>query len=249
MSIADEYRRPLTAQEAVLSELRRKILEGEIGPGEPIRQGYLADQLQTSRVPVREALKTLEGENLVTYVPHRGYTVADLDYDELAEIYHIRRLLESDAVQAALVHLTAAGFEQLKATLDEIEAASEAGEIATVAAANRRFHFGLFRPSGMNRLVRLIENLWDASDSYRSVYFADRANLRRINLEHRQVLGAAIAGDTYEVLRLLQFHRDHALSGLRLVLKSGDRSATGANDSATLLQPQSDNAEPPRRKQ
>lgn len=219
MSVDEEYRRPVTTQGAVLAELRRQIVEGKLRPGDPIRPDHVADQLQTSRVPVREALKTLEGENLVAYVPHRGYTVAELNYEELVEIYHLRRLLESDAAQASLRHLSASDLQYLQDIQEEIEAASTAGDIVRVAAVNRAFHFGFFRPSGMNRLVRLIENLWDSSDSYRSVYFADTCNLQRINAEHRQILGAATGGDTFEVLRLLHLHREHALSGLRLILK------------------------------
>lgn len=82
--------RPPTAQEFVLTELRRAIVSGQLRPGAAIRQDTLAESLGVSRVPLREALKILEGEGQVTYRPHRGYFVADLSYDDLREVYRIR---------------------------------------------------------------------------------------------------------------------------------------------------------------
>ena len=91
-----DFQRPPTAQEAVLVEVRSRILRGDIAPGTPLRQEDLAASLGVSRVPVREALRILESEGHVTYIAHRGYRVAELDLDELAEIYHLRALIEDD---------------------------------------------------------------------------------------------------------------------------------------------------------
>ena len=96
------FRRPPTAQEAVLAELRRAIVTGELAPGEQVLQDALAERFGVSRVPLREALKILEGEGQVTYRPHRGYFVAELDVDDLREVYRIRDLLESEAVRVAV---------------------------------------------------------------------------------------------------------------------------------------------------
>jgi DNA-binding GntR family transcriptional regulator len=82
--------RPPTTQEAVLAELRRMIARGEIRPGAQIVQDALADELGVSRVPLREALKMLEGEGLVTYRPHHGYFVTELSLADLLEVYRIR---------------------------------------------------------------------------------------------------------------------------------------------------------------
>ena len=92
------FRRPPTAQEAVLAELRRAIAAGELRPGEQVLQDALAERFGVSRVPLREALKILEGEGQVTYRPHRGYFVAELDLDDLREVYRIRDLLETEAI-------------------------------------------------------------------------------------------------------------------------------------------------------
>ncbi|GAB3908900.1 hypothetical protein GCM10029964_109490 [Kibdelosporangium lantanae] len=95
-------KRPPTAQEFVLDELRRLILTGEMAAGAPIRQDALAERFGVSRVPLREALRTLEGEGQVTYRPHHGYQVANLSMADLLEVYRIRELLETEATRLAV---------------------------------------------------------------------------------------------------------------------------------------------------
>ena len=84
----------ITAQEGVLRELRLQIASGKLKPGQQVIQDSLAASLGVSRVPLREALKVLEGEGQVTYHPHRGYFVADLSVADLVEVYRIRSILE-----------------------------------------------------------------------------------------------------------------------------------------------------------
>jgi len=216
----DAYTRPLTAQEAVLAELRREILEGELRPGTSLRQDAIAERLGFSRVPVREALKTLEAENLVSYLPRRGYSVAALDFEELAEIYNIRRLLEEEAVRLAMPNLTGDDIERMEQAAHDVEIAGTAGELIAVTAANRRYHFALFEPSGAGHLVRIIRNLWDASDPYRSLYFTDLENRTTVNREHFEILDAVANSDTHKVVRLLRVHRNNALNELRKLLQT-----------------------------
>ena len=112
-----DFQRPPTAQEAVLVELRGRILRGDLAPGSPLRQEDLAASLGVSRVPVREALRMLESEGHVTYTPHRGYRVPELDLDELDEIYHLRALIEDDL--AALVALGMMGIEEAGVEIED----------------------------------------------------------------------------------------------------------------------------------
>ena len=85
-----------------MAELRLAIASGDLRPGEQVLQDALAERFGVSRVPLREALKILEGEGQVVYRPHRGYFVAELDLDDLREVYRIRDLLESEAVRVAV---------------------------------------------------------------------------------------------------------------------------------------------------
>ncbi|GAA2586453.1 GntR family transcriptional regulator [Actinomadura fulvescens] len=218
-SLASRPRRPPTAQQFVLAELRRAITTGELRPGAPIRQDALAERLEVSRVPLREALKILEGEGLVVHEAHRGYFVAVLSMADLREIYRIRELLEAEAVRVAAAHLTPEVLAALEAAQDEVERAGEAGDVAAMAAANRRFHFLLFERAGMPRLVRLITTLWDSTDAYRSLYYGGTPNRERVVHEHRAVLAAIRDGDADAAVTWLDRHRAHAVSTLQDVLE------------------------------
>ncbi|MEU3554248.1 GntR family transcriptional regulator [Streptomyces fragilis] len=215
---AVQRRRPPTAQQYVLAELRSAITGGRLRPGEPIRQDALAARLEVSRVPLREALKILEGEGLVEHKVHRGYFVTELSLDDLREVYRIRELLEAEAVRRAAARTDADLLTVLERAQSEVERAGGSGDVTAMADANRRFHFALFDASGMPRLVRLIGTLWDSTDAYRSLYYAEPPNRERVVDEHHAVLDALRAGDTDEALRLLDRHRAHAVTRLERVL-------------------------------
>ncbi|REE97835.1 GntR family transcriptional regulator [Thermomonospora umbrina] len=212
-------RRPPTAQQFVLKELRHAITTGELKPGTPIRQDALAERLDVSRVPLREALRVLEAEGLVVHEAHRGHRVAVLSMTDLREIYRIREILEAEAVREAAARLT----PELLATIEEaqrdVERAGEAGDVTAMAEANRRFHFTLLGACGMPRLVRLITTLWDATDAYRALYYGGTDNRERVVHEHRAVLDALRDGDTESAIGHLDRHRAHAVDTLAEVLE------------------------------
>lgn len=214
------FKRPPTAQEAVLEELRRAILAGELKPGTQIVQDAFAERLGLSRVPVREALKILEGEGQVRYYPHHGYFVTELDIDELLEIYRIRELLESETVRAAVPRLSDEDLARMAQAIEDMAEAIDLGDIVSLTAANRRFHFSLFEPSDMPRFIRIIRHLWDSSDPYRSLYFAEPVHRDTVDREHRQILEAAQRRDGEALVRLLNEHRSHAIAGLKKVLEA-----------------------------
>ncbi|MHB0927990.1 MAG: GntR family transcriptional regulator [Candidatus Nanopelagicales bacterium] len=218
MTATEPPRRPPTAQEFVLAELRRSIVSGELRPGEQIRQEALAERLGTSRVPLREALKILEGEGQVAYHPHRGYFVAELSSADLVEVYRIRRLLEDEAVAAALPLLTDEDLAALQDAVEAIEQADAIADIPAMTRANRSFHFLLIDSVGMPRLTRLIRQLWDATDAYRSMYFVEPENREQVRREHREILAAVTARDLPRTLELLHAHQDHAVERVSRVL-------------------------------
>ncbi len=215
---AASYRRPPTAQEAVLVEVRRLIAAGELRPGAQIVQDALAADLGVSRVPLREALKILEGEGQVTYVAHRGYFVTELSLNDLLEVYRIRQLLEDEAVRLAVPHLSAEGVARLEAVQLEVETAAAAADVVAMTSTNRRFHFVVIEACRMPRLVRLIRVLWDATEVYRSVYYNDPDNRRQVLAEHVAVVAAVKAGDVEATLEMLTRHRNSAVAALRPVL-------------------------------
>ncbi|MFE5591985.1 GntR family transcriptional regulator [Streptomyces sp. NPDC056549] len=220
MSSAVQKRRPQTAQQFVLEELRRAITSGELRPGGPIRQEALAARFEVSRVPLREALKALEAEGLVVHHVHRGYFVAELSLADLEEIYRIRELLETEAVRTAVRRLPEGTVGTLEEIQREVERAADAGDVTAMAAANRRFHFTLIEASGMPRLVRLITTLWDSTDAYRSLYYTDAPHREQAVREHRAVISALRRRDEEATVGRLDEHRAHAVAALREVLEA-----------------------------
>ena len=221
MTANSSFRRPPTAQEAVLVELRRAIASGELRPGEQVLQDTLAERFGVSRVPLREALKILEGEGQVIYRPHRGYFVAELDLDDLREVYRIRDLLETEAVSRAVELITSDELKEAQAALDEVEQAARAGDPAGMAVANRRFHFVLIEAAQMPRLSRLVRILWDATDAYRSRYYAEDDHRDAVLKEHRAVLAAIRSGDAKKACAVLRQHRERAVEALTAGLTLG----------------------------
>jgi DNA-binding GntR family transcriptional regulator len=211
--------RHVTAQDAVLAALREDIRTGRLAPGEQIVQESLAERYGVSRVPLREALKTLESEGQATYYPHRGYFVTELSVADLLEVYRLRALLEAEAIRAAVPTL---GDDDVAALADlaaAVDAASGRGDLAEVTVANRRFHFALFDAAGMPRLSRLLRQLWEATDAYRSLYFQAEPNRERVAAEHAAMVAALRARDADAVVVLHDRHRQNSVVAVRALLE------------------------------
>lgn len=208
----------LTAQETVLREMRQLIATGKLEPGQQVVQDALATQLGVSRVPLREALKVLEGEGQVVYHPHRGYFVADLSVADLVEVYRIRALLEAEALSVGIPLMTSDDLELIEELMHEVKRACASGDVAAVTHANRRFHFAMYEASNMPRLVRMIRTLWDATDAYRSVYMANATNLDHMNSEHEAMVQTLRAGDIEKFISLQEAHRENSVSAVSKVI-------------------------------
>lgn len=207
-----------TAQEVVLRELRKLIITGELEPGQQIVQESLSAALGVSRVPLREALKVLEGEGHVIYHPHRGYFVANLSVDDLVEVYRIRAILEDEAIRVGVPLLTDEDVDYIEELLHEVEAVAAGGDVALISAANRNFHFALYEASNLPRLVRLIRTLWDATDAYRAVYFGAVANIEQMQHEHLQILAALRSRDIEAAIRAQNAHREGSVTKVSSLL-------------------------------
>jgi DNA-binding GntR family transcriptional regulator len=208
-----------TTQEHAVEGLRRAILGGELRPGERVPQEEIADRIGVSVVPLREALRVLEGEGQLTYRPRRGYFVTELHADDLAEIYGLRKGLEAQAARQVLPELDEAAFASMEAAAAECAAAGEAGDIANELAANRRFHFALLTHPDHPHLLRLIRLLWDSTEAYRALYYNSPRERAAADEAHERIIAAARAGDADTLVTELDAHRDRALATLLGVLE------------------------------
>lgn len=214
-----------TVQHATLLALREAIAAGRYEPGQPLRQETLARDFGVSVPPVREALKTLETEGQVVYVPRRGYSVSRLSRAELRETYRIRDLLETEAITRAAGSLTRDDLARMRTAARDMDRAGRVSDVAALTAANRRFHFTVFDAAAMPRMADMIRMLWDGTDHYRSRYFATPAHRGRVRAEHAEIMRAAARGDANAVAELSRQHRDHALEALCDALPADDGDA------------------------
>ena len=227
-----EFQRPPTAQEAVLVEVRARILRGDIAPGAAVRQEDLAASLGVSRVPVREALRMLESEGHVTYVAHRGYRVTELDLDDLEEIYHLRALIEDDLARRALARHDPDHLGSVRAAHvgSPPPSRQRPTDPIAVAAANRAFHWAVLQPTP--RAERILTTLWDASEVYRARWFAHGDNVARGHGSTPGRWPRWRPGTPMRWSRVLGEHRAGALRALRAQLAGGAtppaRSASAA---------------------
>ena len=154
--IASARQQDLTSTDLVLAAMREAILSGALPPATRLRQEKLADLFGTSRIPVRDALRALEYEGLVTSEPYRGFAVTQLDADDIEEVYDLRILLESHAVRLAIPLIT---DEDLR-VLDELYAEmTSAAQGDAQLAARERFYLRLYTMTARPRLVSLIVRL------------------------------------------------------------------------------------------
>ncbi len=207
-----------TAQDRAAATLRTAILDGELRPGQRISQELWAERSGVSMIPVREALRALAGEGLVTYRPRRGYAVTELDLAELEEVYRLRRLLETDALTRGVPSTTRADLEALELEADACSAAAAAGDVAAQLAANRRFHDRLHGLAGSRPAMRLLAVLWDSTEAYRSLYYGLPGEAEAADSAHRAIVAAVAARNAGEAVALQDAHRDRALERLRAAL-------------------------------
>lgn len=210
--------RPRTTPEHALEGLRQAILGSELRPGQRINQEDVADALGVSVAPVREALRTLEQEGQVTYIPRRGYFVTELSIAELQEIYDLRRVLEDLAVRHALPRLGPEEIDRIELAARDCANAADVGNVAAELDANRRFHFAIVQSTDQPQTHRVIRLLWDSTEAYRAMYYNSASERRESIQAHDRILEALRQGEIEALVCELNDHRQRALDFLRDIL-------------------------------
>jgi DNA-binding GntR family transcriptional regulator len=206
-----------TVANLTIEALRERILRGDYPDGEPLRQDALAEELGVSRIPVREALRQLEAEGLVTFHPHRGAVVASLSLDEIEELFELRAEIESDLLRRAIPKMTPLELRRATDTLDEFESALAAGEAARWGPLNWHFHAALYVPANRSFTMGILQKLHQHSDRYfRMQVLLTQGGGERAAGEHRAIARAVAAHDPETAIALM---RDHILGAGRSLLE------------------------------
>lgn len=181
-----------TAHEWVRARLRDAIFTGEYPPGSRLVQTEIAEHLGTSVTPVREAMRDLVNEGLISADPHRAATVRPIDIDDAIEINELRLVLEPMAARRAAGRITPSRLDELR----RLEAEMESADDNTWLELNRRFHLTVIDAAGSPRLGAILVNLRQISTFYLAAYVrttgVDRAKSAR---EHTRLIAALEAGD------------------------------------------------------
>lgn len=182
------------------------ITSSELMPGHQIRQVSMAERLGVSRLPVREALQQLTADGLVKHTPNVGYSVTRLSVDEFAQIYLMRKLLETEVIRS----LPRVSGDELVHIEDLNQVVIQAGEREDVSAmreANRDFHFAIFKLSELDLVVHEIGRLWTSAAPYHAFALFSGETRQQILKEHDLMVEALHSGDKELLVSLMDQHR------------------------------------------
>ena len=213
----------------VADVLREAIMRGTLKGGQPLRQDELANRFGLSRIPVREALRQLEGEGLVTVQPHRGTVVSQISGDELHELCEIRVALETMALRLAIPRLDDETLNRAAAIL--VETDGETNVLEHWSANNWRFHATLYEPARRPRLLSMIKTLHDTVDRYLRLHVSILNYKTKGQAEHWGILDACRRRESAEAIALLDQHIE-AVAVLLSGYLGDNLNAAASNDGA-----------------
>jgi len=213
---ASDGRLNTTLSEAVVAQLKEEILNGTLRPGRKLQQTELAERFGISRMPVRDALKELEAEGLVTITAGRAATVAKLDLAEFEEVYQIREVLEELAGRLSAPSLSDEDLRQLSDLVERMEAASAAGDLRAWLKLDKEFHNRSYVACERPRLLKLIVSFWNSTHHYRRAYCSLPGKIDRAEDLHRRLFAALGDRDGQLVGSLIS---EHVQESLRSILQ------------------------------
>lgn len=202
-------------------QLKQRILENELPIGQQYMEQELAELLDMSRTPIREALIRLANEGLVEVRPRHGMRVKPISMGDMREICQVLTSLESTAAAlAAQQSLSDQAVSGLREAVREMDDALERDDLNGWASADERFHRLLVELSGNQRLIDLVGTFIDQSHRFRMLTLRLRPKPVESNLDHRAVLEAIVKGDAEAARRLHRKHRERSGSMLVTLLES-----------------------------
>lgn len=202
----DEF---LPLRDVVFNTLRQAILTGELKPGERLMEIHLANKLGVSRTPIREAIRKLELEGLVTMIPRRGAEVAQITEKSMNDVLEVRRALDALCVELACDRITDEELESLKQACEGFEAAVRTKDVKKIAQADVALHDIIVRATGNQRLIQLVNNLSEQMYRYRFEYIKDSSQHETLIEEHRIIYQSIVRKDKETAAAAARTHIDN----------------------------------------
>ncbi len=196
----------LSIREQSLDTLREAILSGELKPGQALTEMDLSRQLGVSRAPIREALRILNSEGLVETIPYHGTKVSRLTKDDIEEIYGMRILLESYALERVMAAGEPKRFQQLRSLVAEMVSAGDRDDLSAVNALDRDFHDALIAMSRQHLLATMWQTVAMKVRQVMALVNRRNTDLTQIARNHLPLLDAMEAGNLARAQEILRGH-------------------------------------------
>lgn len=193
-------------RDIVYELLRKAILAGKITPGERIVENDYAEMFHTSRTPIREALRKLEMEGFVEYLPRKGVIVKGFSLSDIIEIYEIRKSLECLALRHVVAKISGQEIDQIKAIVQEMEKADQEDNIEHLVTICQQFHDTILHTSSMPRLTSMINTLQDYLERFKRVTLEKPKRRGKAIKEHQEIFRAIAQRDVNKAEKLIGQH-------------------------------------------
>lgn len=210
----------LPLREVVFKTLRQAILLGELEPGERLMEIALAEKLGVSRTPVREAIGRLHEEGLVSLIPRRGAVVASITEKDMRDVLEVRATLEELAVTLACQNMTPDVIEELKLANKNVETAIISKDVVKIVEADVKFHDIIYKVTGNERLIQIINNLREHMYRYRLEYVKDARAHSILISEHEDVIRHLSDNDVEKAKVVMKQHINNQEKGIERLMKN-----------------------------
>ncbi len=211
----------LSYADRAYADIKKRILNNELSAGHQMMEAEVAELLQISRTPVREAIMRLEAEGLVEVRPRHGMKIKPISVSDMREIYALLTGLESTAAWQAASRTHSAGeIEGLRQSVKDMDKALKAKDLAAWAQADEDFHRLLVSMSGNERLIKLVDRFMDQVHRVRMMTLRLRPMPKQSNEDHAKVVAAIESNDADTARQVHQSHREKAGEMLVELLES-----------------------------
>jgi DNA-binding GntR family transcriptional regulator len=212
----------------VTHELRRMIIMGRFTAGDHLRQDALATELGVTRVPIREAFKTLVAAGVLVHRRNQGHFVAERSTSELRQLYWLRGAMENEIIRTS-VWPDSAGIQDFRVLNQQMRALSGVGAVDQILAANRDLHFRLFSLSPQTFIIKEVARLWDLVAQYHALYLHTPEAVDLVVAEHAEIIDAIADHDRPRYKRLLGEHRANGERTVVSVLRERNTAKTAVS--------------------
>jgi len=208
----------------VFEHLKQAIIRGDVAPGDRLVESRIAEALDISRTPVREAIHKLEREGLLRKLPRGGFAVLSLTTEDIEETFGIRCVLERYAARLATINHTEEELKPLEDKIKEFQKCLDEGRLEELPRINTAFHNLLYGLCKSPKLIKMISDLRDQIYRFRRIILNVAAMAKISNQDHRKMLKAIRERDIERVEMLVE---EHIMRGKEIVQRELEKRPKG----------------------